>query len=90
MERLQRIIEKNGEINQLNVAIEEMSELTKCITKFFRHPVKLVHYDHVKEELADVMIMCKQIQIIFGIPEEELKAEMEFKISRTEERMNDQ
>lgn len=90
MERLQRIINKCGENHQLDIAIEEMSELTKCITKYFRYPVKVLHYDNIKEELADVMIMAKQIQIIFEIPEEELKAEIEFKISRTEERLNDQ
>lgn len=81
------IIQRCGEENQLNIAIEEMSELTKCITKYFRYPVKDLHYDHIKEELADVLIMAKQVQIIFSIPEEELKTEIRFKLERTEKRL---
>lgn len=84
---VERIIEKYGEEHQLDIAIEEMSELTKEICKYFRDPNKVKHYDAIKEELADVMIMAKQIQIIFEIPKEELKAEMDFKINRTIERM---
>ena len=84
---MQRIIDRYGEDHQLNIAIEEMSELTKEICKYFRDPVKVKHYDQIKEELADVLIMCRQIQMIFGIPTDELKFEMDFKINRTLERM---
>ena len=88
---VERIIEKYGEGHQLNIAIEEMSELTKEICKYFRDPNKVKHYDAIKEELADVMLMGLQIQVIFGISFEELEKEMDFKMSRTMERMkNDQ
>ena len=84
---VERIIEKYGENHQLDIAIEEMSELTKEICKYFRDPVKVKHYDAIKEELADVMLMGLQIQVIFGISFEELEKEMDFKINRTIERM---
>lgn len=86
---MQRIIDRYGEGHQLNIAIEEMSELTKEICKYFRDPVKVKHYDAIMEELADVLIMCRQIQMIFGIPTDELKFEMDFKLNRTLERMKE-
>ena len=51
-----------GEENQLIVAIEEMSELIKELTKHMRGQDNV---ESISEELADVSIMLEQIQIIF-------------------------
>lgn len=59
-----KVIRKNGVDYQLNVAIEEMSELTKEICKFKRNRGDL---DHIAEEVADVEIMCAQLRQIFCI-----------------------
>ena len=82
-----RILSMSTERAQLCVAIEELSELTKEICKYQRDPIMEKHYDFIKEELADVMIVCKEIQVLFGISEDELNDETEFKISRTLERL---
>lgn len=48
---------------QLNVAIEELSELTKEICKNKRGADNV---DHIAEEVADVEIMLEQIKMIFN------------------------
>lgn len=51
-----------GAENQLNVAIEEMSELTKELCKYKRG---LGNAEAIAEELADVRIMLDQIEMLF-------------------------
>jgi len=55
-------IEKWGEPLQIIVAIEEMSELTKALTKWFRQQTTK---SKICEEIADVEIMLEQLRIMF-------------------------
>ena len=57
-------IEHNGEDMQLNVAVEEMAELTKEIIKYKRGFDNL---QQLAEEIADVEIMLEQLKLIFGV-----------------------
>lgn len=60
---LQNAIETFGEQNQTIVAIEELSELQKELTKFLRgHGSE----EHLAEEMADVQIVFDQIEIMHG------------------------
>jgi NTP pyrophosphatase (non-canonical NTP hydrolase) len=61
-------LEKWGEKLQMIIAIEEMSELTKELTKFQRGRGRLAN---VKEEIADVDIMLTHLKLIFGDCEKE-------------------
>lgn len=75
MEREGRILENAintyGIVPQVIVAIEEMSELTKALTKYLRYnecgegEIGLIT-DNILEELADVSIMLSQMELIFG------------------------
>lgn len=57
------------------MAIEEMSELTQALAHAFRGR------DHnVIEEIADVMIMCEQLSVIFG--KSEVKKHKTAKLNR--------
>lgn len=56
-------IKKNGTDAQIIVAIEEMSELIKELTKHLRNKGDI---DHISEEMADVKIMMHQLDIMFG------------------------
>lgn len=74
-----------GSCQQVDMAIEEMSELTKELLKHRRfndNRCKIV------EEMADVYIMLYQLQMIFSIDEIELGIEGEYKLQRLHERMN--
>ena len=55
-----KAIETYGEIPQIDVAIEEMAELTQALSKYKRGK-----QHNVEEEIADVSIMLEQLKIIF-------------------------
>ena len=74
-----KAIDKYGEEHQLIVAMEEMSELIKELSKNIRGEDNV---DKIIEELADCEIMFEQIKIIFKIRKEEILNEKERKIKR--------
>jgi NTP pyrophosphatase (non-canonical NTP hydrolase) len=75
--------------------IEELSELTKAITKWNRVKqggkslsVKIdeaTARDNIVEEMADVLIMIKQVQMLLGILDIEIEMARNKKIARTME-----
>lgn len=79
---------KWGMVPQLYVAIEEMSEVIKSLTKFMRDPD---HMDDampsIIEEVADATIMLEQLRLIFGINDEVCEA-MDAKIERLKEKVS--
>lgn len=71
---LEAAIKKFGIRPQVIVAIEELSELQKELTKWLRgkrNPAGLM------EEMADVSIMLNQLELIFGDPVEAEIAKLE-------------
>lgn len=62
LEVLRRAIERYGAKSQINMAIEEMSELTKELCKHLRGRE---NRNHISEEIADVAIMLQQLVTIF-------------------------
>ena len=70
---------------QLIVALEEMAELQKEITKALRGDI---HPAHLAEEVADATIMLEQVRQIFRINEEVCEM-MDSKIVRLQQRIED-
>ena len=58
-----KLILKYGKEMQIIVAIEELSELQKALTKSLRGKGKLCD---IAEEITDVEIMCEQLKFIFA------------------------
>lgn len=84
MDILERAIETYGKDSQENVAIEEMSELTKEICKNKRGEDNRLR---IAEEVADVQIMLEQLILIHNIGE--LVSLMKVKkLKRLEERID--
>lgn len=80
-------IKKWGIFSQLYVAIEEMSEVIKALTKFMRDPKNIEAYlPGIIEEVADATIMLEQIRLIFGINEQVCEA-MDAKVMRLKGRV---
>lgn len=73
-----RIIVNNGYVLQKIVAIEELSELQKEITKDLRGNA---NDEHIAEEMADVEIMLEQLKIMYD-NNDNVKRYKELKISR--------
>lgn len=86
MTTLEKAIETYGKDMQLNVAIEELSELIKEICKNKRGRD---NRDNIIEELADCYIMMEQIEIIFEIYGEEIHTKMREKLDRLENRLTE-
>jgi hypothetical protein len=64
-----RLIEERGEDHILTCAIEEMSELTKVLTKRLRNSSKFT-ISKLEEELGHVYLLCDLIKDKFNISEE--------------------
>lgn len=75
-----------GPRHQLNVAIEEMSELTKEICKHFRNRD---NRNQIIEEMADVYVMLEQMGLIFHVGQEEVVKVMDAKVERLQKRLNE-
>lgn len=84
VEIMRSAIRKNGKAMQTVVAIEEMSELQKELSKFIRGKG---NRDNLIEEVADVLIMITQIQLMYYIPDDEVERIIHLKLNRLKERM---
>lgn len=78
------IIEHYGKEMQKIVAIEELAELQKEITKDLRGKT---NETGLIEEIADVEIMLEQLKAMYEIDKDQLEKIKELKIQRTLERM---
>jgi len=75
------ILTKNGWKHQYTVAIEELSELTKELTKAIRDKVS---YAHLCEEIADVEICLAQIKRTIPRSKVQVQLFKSFKLKRLE------
>jgi hypothetical protein len=87
MTTLEKAIETYGKDMQLNVAIEEFSELIKEICK---HKRGEDNRENIIEEMADCYIMMEQLGVIFGIWFEEIEYKKVEKLERLEKRLAEQ
>ena len=83
-----KIVEHYGVKNQIPVWIEEMSELTKVLCKWFRrydelegHITSQLLHD-MKEEITDVMICLDQLKHLILYTEDDLMENYKFKVDR--------
>ena len=84
-ETYKKAIDTYGKDKQLDVAIEEMSELTKEICKFKRGQD---NHQKIVEEIADVEIMLQQLKMICDVKCSELEGVKYQKTERLAERLN--
>lgn len=84
IEIMRAAIRKNGKAMQTVVAIEEMSELQKELSKFIRGKG---NRENLIEEVADVLVMITQIQLMYALQDDEVERIMSLKLNRLKERM---
>ena len=84
MTTLEKAIATYGKDMQLNVAVEEFSELIKEICKNKRGSD---NRDNIIEEMADCYIMLEQMEIIFDVKNAEIYEMMYNKMKRLENRL---
>lgn len=90
IENYKKYLDKWGDVVQMQMAIEEMSELTKEICKYIRYSTfeseNVEKLETIKQdlmgEIADVINMAEQLELCFGIDEiEKIRSQ---KILRTD------
>lgn len=86
MNTLEKARSRYGATAQTIVAIEELSELQKELTKSLRG---IGNIDHIAEELADVEIMLDQLRIIYPTLDARAAEWQEKKIKRLAERLTE-
>jgi len=78
---------KYGPKSQMQVAIEEMAELTKELCKVFRTKKGTApEKEGLIDEISDVAIMLEQLQFIFSL-NGMIEERMDFKIERLAKRL---
>lgn len=89
---LERVITANGMNNQLDVAIEELSELIQAICKIKRRDSLSNESFAVKgnlaEEMADVEIILAELKLLFD-NEDDVKEWKNYKLDRLEKRLKE-
>lgn len=88
---IEKMLEKFGEDSQIDVAVEEMSELIKELIKYKRSKIhfrekQAASREHVVEEIGDVLFMLEYLKKIFGITEGDIDKIVIHKAMRTAER----
>lgn len=85
-------LDRYGEAAQMDMAIEEMSELTKALLKWRRAArdiqAKGILRTNVIEEIADVKIMMRQMELLFDC-EEEVTGWVDCKVERQVGRLSE-
>ena len=84
------IISLHDTTHQTKLVIEECSELIKAICKCERdeYGVTQEHFNNFIEELADVIVMCQQMLLIFNVSMDDINRMANAKLLRTLERGN--
>ena len=66
-EKIRTIARHYGKEPQMGVAQEECAELIQAISKILRKGETVETLDNLVEEIADVSIMCAQLEELFGV-----------------------
>lgn len=85
---LKRAINTYGSDIQRLIAIEELSELQKAIIKQIRKPCE-ENVATIAEEIADVYIMLKQVDIMYGI-DSMVQKNIDYKVKRLSKRVKEE
>lgn len=89
IDKLLKIIDHYGANHQRYKAAEELSELQTLILQDANKNGK-VPLSHIIEEIADVKVMVKQLELIYGIDSRDIDPIVNAKVDRTLNRIGDE
>ena len=84
---MKRAIEQHGTTMQTVVAMEELAELTQELSKQIRGEGSRAG---LYSEIVDVYIMLSQIEIIYDIKKELVESDIDYKLDRLSERLQEE
>lgn len=79
-----QVLSKYGCENQMNMVIEECSELQKAVCKIIRDNGHITdeHDENLREELVDVMVVCQQMFLAMRMDTDEINNRAKAKLER--------
>ena len=79
-----RVLARYGCEHQLNMVIEECSELQKAVCKIIRDNGHITdeHDENLREELVDVMVVCQQMFLAMRMDTDEINDRAKAKLER--------
>ena len=79
-----RMLARYGREHQLNMVIEECSELQKAVCKIHRGDghITEAHDENLREELVDVLVVCQQMFLALKMDEDEINRRAGAKLER--------
>lgn len=86
---LEKIINRYGVRNQIKKFAKESYELEEAVIDAIDSR-SVERFDHVAEELADVMVLWEQIRLYYGIPTQTIKGIVTEKVNRQLKKMKDE
>lgn len=89
LRHLSFIVDHYGAKHQQEKAVEELSELITEISRYNQNPDEPHLRVNIIEELADVIVMCNQLMIIFDCTGE-VEEVINYKINRQLERIKNE
>lgn len=87
---IKKITKYYGIDTQMDVWIEEMSELTKALCKIKRYNFKPDLIEHAKEEMVDVEICLDQLKYALGVQNKWERKYRNYKINRQLKRIKEE
>ena len=85
--KINEIADKLGKENILCQLSEECSELIKAISKCKRYGCVDKYRDNLIEEIADVLIIINELQLIYDISNDDIENIKKYKIDRMDYRI---
>ena len=83
----ERNIQYHGIEQETTIAMEECSELIQAISKCKRYGCVDKHRDNLIEEIADVLIIINELQLIYDISNNDIENIKKYKMDRMDYRI---
>ena len=83
----ERNIQYHGIEQETTIAMEECSELIKAISKCKRYGCIDKYRDNLIEEIADVLIIINELQLIYDISNNDIENIKKYKMDRMDYRI---
>ena len=83
----ERNIQYHGIEQETTIAMEECSELIQAISKCKRYGCVDKYRDNLIEEIADVLIIINELQLIYDISDNDIESIKKYKIDRMDYRI---
>lgn len=83
----ERNIQYHGIEQETTIAMEECSELIQAISKCKRYGCVDKYRDNLIEEIADVLIIINELQLIYNISNADIENIKKYKIDRMDYRI---